>query len=304
MEKIVINNVWTQVTRLLKKRDNKIAAIAYVSKGTPLEFAGGDVLVCDASDQAIKSGETDAATLKRFLNYGAELYSCPNLHAKILISGNSVIIGSANLSTSSENYLLEASLITTRSQIRSQVSALIHNIIKASTLIDDAFIRHIISLPVNRRFRPFASRKKSKVEGIGTRYWILNTRPLDNYPVYEDKFIEKGEDKARNVVKDPEAEIYWVRCTGKSRFRSLAKPGDTIIEITKYKRNATVAAPRPILVRQHHKKWTRFYLGESNIEMSWTDFETKLKKVGLRKIKKTSTRELNQRDVLLMESIW
>src|ERR1044072_5576617 len=104
MEKIITNKVWTQVTRLLDKRENKIAAIAYVSKGTPLSFGDGDVLVCDASDQAIKTGETDAAILKRFLIDGAELYSCPNLHAKILISGDSVVIGSANLSASSENH--------------------------------------------------------------------------------------------------------------------------------------------------------------------------------------------------------
>lgn len=102
MERIITNNVWTQVERLLKKGSSKTAAIAYVSKGTPLSFGDGDVLVCDASDAAIKSGETDAITLRRFLNDGAELHSCPNLHAKMLISGNSVVIGSANLSTSSE----------------------------------------------------------------------------------------------------------------------------------------------------------------------------------------------------------
>jgi hypothetical protein len=304
MERIITNNVWTQVTRLLKKRENRIAAIAYVSKGTPLSFGDGDVLVCDASDAAIKSGETDAITLKKFLNGGAELYSCPNLHAKILISGNSVVIGSANLSTSSEHYLLEASLISTRSQIRSQVSALIHNIVKVSIRIDDAFISHIISLPVTKRFRPFASRRKPKVKEIGNRYWIVNTRPLDNYPEYEEEYVEQGEEEARNVLKDSEADVNWIRLTGNGRFRRLAKPGDTVVEITKYKRKATVSAPRSILVRQHHKKWTRFYLGEPDVEMSWTNFEADLKKVGLRKIKKTSVRELSQRDVLLMESIW
>jgi hypothetical protein len=306
MEKIITNKVWTQIIRLLDKRENKFAAIAYVSKGSPLSFGDGDVLVCDASDHAIKTGETAAVTLKRFLNNGAELYSYQNLHAKILISGDSVVIGSANLSTSSENYLLEVSLITTRSQIRSQVSAFIHNLIKVSARIDDDFIRHIISLPVKRGFRPFNARKSAKAEvgEIGNRYWVVNTHPLKSYPDYEEEYVEKGEEESREALKNPDAEVSWIRSTGKGRFRRLAKPGDTIIEITKYKRKAVVSAPRPILVRQQYRKWTRFYLGESNRNISWTLFEDKLRKIGLIKIKKTSTRELNQRDIMLMDSIW
>lgn len=304
MERIITNNVWTQVIRLLKKRDSKVAAIAYVSKGTPLSFGDGDVLVCDASDQAIKSGETDAPSLRRFLNAGAQLYSCPNLHAKVLISGKSVVIGSANLSTSSENYLLEASLITTRSQIRSQVSALIHNIIKASAPIDDACIKHISSLPVTRRFRPFVRSRRPKVKETGSRYWVISTCPLDKYHADEEKYIEQGEEEARKIVDDPNADISWIRWTGKDRFRQLAKPGDTVIEILSYKRRAVAIGPCPILFRQHHKKWTRFYFGEPDLEISWSQFERKLKKVGLRKIKKTSIRELSQKDIPLMESLW
>jgi hypothetical protein len=304
MERIIKDKVWSQVHRLLKKRDNKIAAIAYVSKGTPLSFGDKDVLVCDASDHAIKSGVTDAATLKRFLNYGARLYSCQNLHAKILISGTSVVIGSANLSGSSENHLLEASLITTRSQIRSQINALIHNIIEVSTPIDDDFIDHISSLPVPSRLRLFVAHKAPKIKAIGNRYWIVNTRPWLESPENEEPYVEKGEEEARNVMQDPDADIYWMRWTGDSRFRRLAKSGDTVIEVTRHNRKATVADPRSILVRQHHKKWTRFYLSEPNSEMSWSKFEAELKKVGLRKIKKTSVRELNQRDIMLMESLW
>lgn len=59
-----------------------------------------------------------------------------------------------------------------------------------------------------------------------------------------------------------------------------------------------------LLVRQHHTKWTRFYLAEPDVETSWTNFQAELKKVGLMKIKRTSVRELSQRDVFLMDSIW
>ena len=149
MDRIITNNVWRQVATLIGKEANKLAAIAYVSKGTPLSFSKGDTLVCDASDHAIKTGETDAETLKRFFRAGAKLFSCSNLHAKLLVSSDIAVIGSANLSASAENLLVEASLISRRSQTRSQAAALIHNIIKASVPIDESFLDRISSIPLD-----------------------------------------------------------------------------------------------------------------------------------------------------------
>lgn len=304
MDRIITGNVWTQLRALIKSNDRKVAAIAYVSKGTPLSFGDGDILVCDASDAAIKSGETDAVTLRRFRQNGAGIFSCENLHAKTLVSGSLVIVGSANLSASSENRLLEACLITTRSQIRSQARVFIHETMKVAKPVDEAFLDHILQLPVTRRGRRVFGSTRPKIKQFGKRYWVVNTRPMDDYPASEEKYLEKGEEEARSLLDDSNAEINWIRWTGKSRFRQLAKRGDTVVEITIYKRKASVSYPRAILVSQHHKKWARFYLAEPDTEMSWSKFERELKKVGLTKIKKASVRELNQRHVLLMESIW
>lgn len=305
MDRIITNNVWSQVKKLIGKQ-NKVAAIAYVSKGTPLSFRRGDTLICDASDNAIKTGETDAGMIKSFLQAGASVYSCPTLHAKLLVSGDMAVVGSANLSASSENYLVEASLITTRTQIRSQVSALIYNIVKASTLIDGDFVTHICSLPVTRHFRPNARHKKSITRDIGNRYWIVHTRLLETWPAYEDQYIEEGEGKARERTEDKHSDISWIRWVGKGRFRELAKPGDTLIEIMRRGTRYTVMAPRPILFRQNQEKWARFYLElPSDLEtISWTRFEKKLRQVGLHSIKKNSTRELRPTDIALMEVLW
>lgn len=304
MDRIITGDVWQKAARLLKNGGQKTAAIAYVSKGSPLLFGKGDILICDASDQAIKSGVTDAKTLRGFLEKEATLYSCPNLHAKILISKDAVVIGSANLSASSAKYLLEASLITTRSQIRSQAVAIIHNIIKASTLIDKAFISRISSLPVTKKFRPFARYRKPKIEQTGDRYWVINTIPYENEPVGEEKYVAQGEEEARKVIKDPDAEINRIRWTGKARFGRLAKAGDIVLEISRYKSRGTVSNPRSILNRRHRKRWTWFYLVEPEMEISWTRFERELKKAGVKTIKKKSIRELNERDVVLVEAIW
>ena len=304
-DRIITNKIWSQVTQILGKHCYKLAAIAYVSKGTPLSFQDGDTLVCDASDQAIKSGETDAKTIKKFFNAGAKLYSCQNLHAKLLISNGLTVIGSANLSASSENILIEAALLTTRSQIRSQVSALIHNIIKASIPIDEDFLDHIVSIPVSVRQWPIGYRKKKTIEEVGNKYWVVNTIPIISHED-EVELVEEGEAEARNLAEDTENEIYWIRWTGTSKFRQLAKPGDTVIEISRNKKRAVVLSPRPILIRQDHSNWTRFYLEDQSDseQRSWTQFEKELRKVGLQSIKRGSTRELKTREITLMESIW
>ncbi len=305
MDRVITNNVWRQVAEFIGKREKKIAAIAYVSKGTPLLFGKGDILVCDASDQAIKTGETDARMLGDFLKGGAILYCCPNLHAKLLVSGDWVVIGSANLSASSQSVLVEASLITTKPQIKSQVRAFIHELQRTSIPIDEQFISHICSLPVAKRNRAIPVRRKRASTELGNRYWIVSTRLLHSFSEYEEEYIERGEQEARNML-DEDSDIAWIRWAGKGRFRELAKPGDTLIEIMRHKVKREVFKPRPVLVRQDHEKWTRFYLEEQSDSkgMSWTEFERRLRKVGLEGIKKSSTRELSLREIALMESIW
>src|SRR5688572_25554196 len=133
MDKIFTNNSWSKISAQIPKNTPKFAAVAYVSKGSPLKFGEGDVLVCDASTSAIKNGNTDARTLLTFKKNGAQIFSCANLHAKVIVCGKYAIIGSSNLSKSSDENLLEATLITNRRQIRAQVLSLIHSLIRVSS---------------------------------------------------------------------------------------------------------------------------------------------------------------------------
>ncbi len=69
-------------------------------------------MVCDASNNAIKTGQTSAAVLKRAFDRGSRLYNLPGLHAKILLLNEKALIGSANASGSSAHSLIEAGLLT------------------------------------------------------------------------------------------------------------------------------------------------------------------------------------------------
>jgi hypothetical protein len=76
MDQLLTNNVWHETSKLLRRGDRKLAAIAYATSDMHLSFAEGDVLVCDASDAAIKSGETSADLLKLYSQRAPSPVAC------------------------------------------------------------------------------------------------------------------------------------------------------------------------------------------------------------------------------------
>ena len=77
-------------------------------------------LVVDASDNAVKSGQTCPAELKQLQNSGVIIYSVPNLHAKVYVFDGTAFVGSANVSSNSAKTLVEAMVrVNDRAAVRS-----------------------------------------------------------------------------------------------------------------------------------------------------------------------------------------
>jgi hypothetical protein len=139
--------------------------------------------------------------------------------------------------------------------------------------------------------------------------WLISVRQLaeDSFPK-EEPFVEKAEKKATALVADRDSTISSIRWTGKARFRAAAQPGDIVIRIWKSLsgKRTTVFAPCPIIYRQDVAHWTRFYVSEPEDcqSLSWERFKKEAKKLGLSRVSKDSIRELNPREVLVLEEIW
>ena len=120
--------------------------------------------------------------------------------------------------------------------------------------------------------------------------------------------MEKAEKKASALVADKDSTVSWIRWTGKARFRSVARPGDIVVQVWKSLsgKRTSVLAPCPIIFRQDVAHWTRFYVSEPEDckILSWERFKNEAKKLGLPRISKCGVRELNPREVLLVEGIW
>ena len=285
----------------------RLFAVAYVSNEGHIGFRRNDVLICDASDRAIKTGETSAHLLQSLCRKGVELRSISDLHAKVAVFGRYALIGSCNLSVSSARYLTELALLSDRKQVVAQATAFIYSLRESSEEIDDGFLRRILKIKVHP-FQRCGAKRKVQQASFGGKAWIVSVQELgENSFQKEQPFVDKGKKKADSLVVDRDSTVSWIRLTGKARFRTAAKSGDTVIQIWKSfsGKRTTVFAGRPIVYRQDVAHWTRFYISESedSQSLSWERFKKESKKLGLSHVSKDSVRELTPKEILLFESI-
>jgi hypothetical protein len=115
---LLTQDIWPQLTSAVRgSRQRCAVAVAYFGAGAGrlLPLPKGSRLVVDASDRAVRAGQTCPADLKRLVNRGVTVYSVPNLHAKVFVLGQAAYIGSANVSSRSASQLVEAVIRTTES---------------------------------------------------------------------------------------------------------------------------------------------------------------------------------------------
>jgi hypothetical protein len=117
---LLTHGIWRTLTAATKgSRVRPAVAVAYFGQGAAklLPLANGSTLVVDASEGAVKSGQTCPAELRKLLNRGVCIYSRQNLHAKIFVFGPKVFIGSANVSRHSAHTLHEAMIVITDGKV-------------------------------------------------------------------------------------------------------------------------------------------------------------------------------------------
>ncbi|MCC6651023.1 MAG: hypothetical protein IT348_07740 [Candidatus Eisenbacteria bacterium] len=107
--------VWRSLRLATKSRTPGHVAVAFLGSHSfrRLPLTAGSLLVVNAGDDALKTGQTDPNEIAKYMRSGVEVRSLSTLHSKIYVLGDQVFVGSANVSTSSENRL-EESLLQSR----------------------------------------------------------------------------------------------------------------------------------------------------------------------------------------------
>jgi len=232
MQSIHSDSLWIEIERLATTSRFRVAAVAYFTDDEIIQFGNGDLLVVDASDQAIRVGQTSHSVLQRAFDRGAKLSSCPGLHAKVMVFDDAAVIGSANISQSSQHDLIEAGLVTDDPATVAATRALIEGIASTAEEINSEFLARIATIKVNRTGRGFISVRQPGVSNRPPKpqLWLAGLHSVTE----DEKDTEKIARWEADAIKSVGAEKarfshFWI--TGNPPIRQKAKRGDLVIEM-------------------------------------------------------------------------
>lgn len=300
MQSIIISGAWGKIRTITHKESGpRILAVAYVTQ-SHIKLRKNDVLICDASLNAIRTGETAAKVLLQLFDRGIEVYNLTNLHAKAGVIGKAAFIGSANLSDSSENALHEAVLVTTDSKTRAQILGILNNLKAAAKPLSRPEIEALCREKVVRR--ALRKRRTKQIEDSGNKTWLIGVSQLSRLNEDTQIVVDRGMSKVREIKDDDEFEPDWIRMPANGSFGKNAKPGDRVIEIFKHPRGIDVYPPMAVLHCERQGKKIVAFLEPGDGSFSrWRDFSGWAKKAGLR-VAKGSTRQLSAKELVIFDS--
>ena len=299
IQEFITGDIWNIANKKMPER-GKEAAIAYVTSSV-FKLASGDTLICNASDYAIKNGQTDANVLKYYFDKGVDIFSNSLLHCKLAKTINTLIIGSANHSKSSSENLIEGAIVTNDPSLLASVKSFIYTLKEEANTnsISKADLTRLLEIPVVRKPYNPIGKSNTRNKKFGGEYWVISTHPShkddDNNIVITKRKLAKHSSLKEETINY----IRWSN-NDKSRFHLYAKGGDQILNIYKEsKLKTTVYYFTPILKIQKRKKDTIIYYCDSNLKpIEWATFLRKIQKIDLRKkrITKNSVDTLSKND--------
>jgi len=264
-----------------------MAAVAYVYNDAVVKFKKDDVLVVDASNLAIASGQTSASVLEKAVGRHAKVFSVKDLHSKVMLFDNVAVIGSANISDSSMNRKIEVGLITNDPTVVSNIRALLVNFARKGKLVDDKFIARIKKIKVIRRGGGGRGKRSREIEhDPGDTTWIVSTNPVELTPV-EEKEANRGEKDAEKKKIRATSRLEWFQDTTNDMFRRNAIAGDQVVQVhfDNNWRSGRAYRQAPLLHRKNAKLATYFYLEESRNykkeALPWNKFKALCKRIGI-----------------------
>jgi hypothetical protein len=288
MQRVISKDLWTEIRKRACASKSRKGAIAYATRDL-VGFRNGDTLIVDASRRAIENGETDAPLLRKLRNEGVQLYDCADLHAKILLLDDVAVISSGNMSSNSENRMVEAALISDQGSVVAGVASLIEQLVKQSSQLEEKQIAQLCKIKVTRQggwngARP--KRRKTRIAELGNRTWVVGVREITPTPE-EQRLIDRATSSLQQQLNTADDDFGWIKWSSRERFARECQAGDLLIQIWSphgAKRPSAVIKPVPVLLKPPPtKQGTMFYFSEPSgrsSEMTWGRFQRLLKEIG------------------------
>lgn len=210
--------LWRELTSSIRKAKGKAdVAVAYFGDkaGKQLPLGKGSRLVVDASEGAVKSGQTCPAELIKLYHKGVAIYSVPNLHAKVYVVGRKAYVGSANASRRSANTLVEAMLVTSEASTVKAARAFIDELTNQPELgVEELQRLGKLYVPPRVPGGKEGATRAAQGKPALPRFWVA--RVMIGYPPEEAEDTQKkAERTARSRMDYPRRhvldEFHWER---------------------------------------------------------------------------------------------
>jgi len=286
VHRILHLNLWSEIAKLFNHSTRRLAAIAYVTSDR-VKFGKDDILVSDVSDDAIKHQQTNRDVIAAAVHRGAKVFSCDGLHAKILVLDQRAIVGSANLSASSANRLIEAAVLTDHPGTVALVTKLINDLAAKSVSVDRDFVSRIakikLAAPVWRgSHRAPNLQLESPTE---SRTWIIGVRELSPpFLEREEALSEPGKKLASKSLQKKGSSAEWIRWPSSVWRAKAIREGDTVVQLWCPLGSAVpvrVYEQVTVIRTQKEPRGFRIYVEESRISdaraISWQRFRQIIK---------------------------
>lgn len=269
-------NVWSALTAEAKRYEGKsFVAVAYLGTGAAnrLPLKKGSILVVDASESAVKSGQTNPAELMRFRKRGVRVFSMPNLHAKVFVFGGVAFVGSTNVSDNSANVFSEASI---RSRQVSVVSGA-RQFVRALALneVGPQKLESLLTIYKGRKKRAEGGRRR---RSRSDRSFYIVRLTEGEEPQEDVKAIKKGVKKAKELMtsnKTHRETYFWNSPKIANRYKS----GDSILPVFCNSKNKILYVEPPAEFLHSHKTRRKRYFNFEQLrrnELSVSEFRRKM----------------------------
>jgi hypothetical protein len=276
--------IWRQIAKQARTAATRKVAISYVTTDH-IGLRSGDVLVCDASARAIRSGQTDVKLLRKLYEDGVRIHSHEGLNSKVILLGKHAIVGSANMSGSG---LIEASVITDAPSIVSGIASFIAQLSTERSQLDEKAIATLCKINVVGTGWPRAKPKAKSVRRLGNSTWIVGVNEITRDPTERE---QKHIDRANAELSErfgKQDDHNWIRWGKKSRFAKECREGDTIIQIWNRRggKRPRITRRLGLLLKRHEPDRLRLYIDfrrSISDEVSWSRFQRILRAAGYSK---------------------
>jgi hypothetical protein len=249
MTRFLFNDqLWNELQRCSYAK-NVCAAVAFIGIGGAdlLPLKRGDTLVVNLSLTAVKQESTDPREIKKFMERGISVFTRSCLHAKMIITNNTLIAGSANISNHSRQSLDEAGIITTDTATVRQARAYFAQL--CTEHVRQEYLNECLNAYQPPRIASKAMRKKGAKRITNAKLWLIGDIREYEVPALEAKRAAAIVEKTKKQLRNP-ADTYVALIHYPARpafFNRLRKWDWTITCFTDKDKRKTIWAPAQVI---------------------------------------------------------